>query len=394
MILMMSWNKSPPLPGADMPTNPVESPAVNAFSVDGFAIEGVEGINVAHAQSFYELLIPMMQKAGPSWKLSTCQKFDSIINDDEDPLEAWFGVVEAMDESEFIELEYLSNLSLCMRVPNAWCVDTSDVHQVRSFVPAYLYRETKNMWEETDVDDMVLRNLDWTSNERIDNIIGIYIQHPAKRFIKYFKEKRPLATLTAANTHAAPLAVLPKRSALRKRAAENIAKSTSKMKACAMMKSGVNYFDVGNVVKVALVDVDRPKTDLQNLTGVIVNVNLKTMMARVVVKSGVLKNWYAYHKLTHVTGSGNNIELLGLSNSLVGCSMMATITEREATQDKSMVGGQGKGGVICSCKSACQTRACSCFKEGRRCSSACHRNNHKCKNHDKDANDDANNDDK
>jgi hypothetical protein len=112
-----------------------------------------------------------------------------VNNNDEDSLKAWFGAVEAMDESEFIDLEYLSDLSLCERVPIAWCVDTRDVHQVRSFVPAYLLRETKNMWEVTDVDDMVLRNLDWTGDEGIDNMMGIYIQNPAKRFIKYFKEK-------------------------------------------------------------------------------------------------------------------------------------------------------------------------------------------------------------
>ena len=317
-----------------------------------------------------------------------------VNNIDEDPLEAWFGAVEAMDKNEFVDLEYLSDLALRESVPIAWCVDTRDVHEVRSFVPAYLLRVSKNMWEVTDVDDMVLRNLDWMGDEGIDNMMGIYIQHPAKRFLEYFKEKRPLATLTAANTRAASLAVSPRRSALRKRAAENIAKSASKMKARAITKSGENNFDVGNVVKVALADVDRAKTDPQNLTGVIVNVNPKTMTARVAVKSGVLKNWYAYHKLSLVTESGNNVELLGLRDALVGWSMMATITEREAARDQSMVGGQGKGGVICSCKSACQTRACSCFKAGRRCSSACHRNNHKCRNHDKDANDDANDDDK
>ncbi len=129
------------------------------------------------------------------------------------------------------------------------------------------------------MDDMVLRNLDWTGDEGINNMMGIYIQHPATRFIEYFKEKRPLATLTAANTRAAALAVSPKRTALRKHAAENIAKSAAKMKARAIKKSGVNHFDVGNVVKVALADVDRAKTDPQNLTGVIVNVNPKTMMA-------------------------------------------------------------------------------------------------------------------
>ena len=76
----------PPVPGAvilhtpHLPLIQVESPAVNAFSVGGFAIEGVQGNNAAHARSFYEHLIPMMQKAGPSWKLCTREKFDSIMD--------------------------------------------------------------------------------------------------------------------------------------------------------------------------------------------------------------------------------------------------------------------------------------------------------------------------
>ena len=63
-------------------------------------------------------------------------------------------------------------------------------------------------------------------------------------------------------------------------------------------------------------------------------------MARVAVKSGLLKNWYAYHKLSHVSGHGNNLELLGLNHALIGWSMMTTISEREASRNESMVGGQ------------------------------------------------------
>jgi hypothetical protein len=76
----------PPVPGAvilhtpHLPPIQVESPAVNAFSIGGFAIEGVQGNNAAHARSFYKHLIPMMQKAGPSWKLCTLEKFDSIMD--------------------------------------------------------------------------------------------------------------------------------------------------------------------------------------------------------------------------------------------------------------------------------------------------------------------------
>jgi hypothetical protein len=254
-----------------------------------------------------------------------------VVNDDEDSLTAWFGAIKELPDNLFINLEYLSNLSLHESVPIAWCIDSRDVSQVRLFVPAFLLWVTKNMWEVTDVDDMVLLNLDWTGDEGIDNMMGIYIQHPATRFIKYFKQQQPQATLTAANTCAATLAVSPNRMALCKRAAENIAKAATKMKARAIKKSGVNHFNVGNVVKITLADVDKAKTDPQNLTGVIVNVNPKTMMAQVAVKSGVLKNWYGYHKLTQVTGRGNNVELLGFNNALVGWSMMATVTERDAS---------------------------------------------------------------
>jgi hypothetical protein len=119
------------------------------------------------------------------------------------------------------------------------------------------------MWEVTDVDDLIIQNLDWKGDEGIENMMGIYIQHPVKRFMA-------IAQL---------LAVSPNRKALRKRAAENLVRSASKMKSNAIKKAGMAHFDVGNVVKIALVDVDKAKTDSQNLTGVIVNINWTTMMA-------------------------------------------------------------------------------------------------------------------
>jgi hypothetical protein len=162
-------------------------------------------------------------------------------------------------------------------------------------------------------------------------MMGIYIQPPGTRFVEYFRVKQPLSTLTAANTHVQTLAISPKQRAIRKHAAESLIRSASKMKSNAIKKSGTKHFDVGNVFKIALADVDKAKTEPQNLTGVIVDINPTTMMARVAVKLGVLKNWYAYHKLSHVSGRGNNLELLGLKNALLGWSMMATITEREAS---------------------------------------------------------------
>jgi hypothetical protein len=110
-------------------------------------------------------------------------------------------------------------------------------------------------------------------------MMGIYILHPGKRFMDFFKLVEPLSTLTDSNGIAQLLVVSPNRKALSKRAAENLVRSASKMKSNAIKKAGMAHFDVGNVVKIALADVDKAKTDSQNLTGVIVNINRTTMMA-------------------------------------------------------------------------------------------------------------------
>jgi hypothetical protein len=42
----------------------------------------------------------------------------------------------------------------------------------------------------------------------------------------------------------------------------------------------------------------------------------------IVVKTGLLKQWYSYHKLTRVVFKGNNIELLGLQEAYLGWGLM------------------------------------------------------------------------
>ncbi len=107
------------------------------------------------------------------------------------------------------------------------------------------------------------------------------------------------------------------------------------------------------------------------------------MLARVVVKTGLLKQWHSYHELTRVVGKGNNIELLGLQEAYLRWAKMKVISEWEASRNESLVGSQGKGDVTCNCKMACNSNRCSCFRADRTCTSACHRNNAKCKNHDR-----------
>ena len=81
---------------------------------------------------------------------------------------------------------------------------------------------------------------------------------------------------------------------------------------------------------------------------------------------------------------GNNMELLGLTDAFQGWEMVNEVSECEAAHHELLVGGQGKGSVMCNCKSACNSNRCSCFRAGHVCSLACHYNNHKCMNHKRD----------
>ncbi len=123
--------------------------------------------------------------------------------------------------------------------------------------------------------------------------------------------------------------------------------------------------------------------DSGNLTGVIVKVDKTRSQAHVAVKCGLLKSWYAYHRLGRVTGRSNDVMLNGLTDALNGWESMKVMSEREAAWKGSLVGGQGKGDVTCKCKGKCDTKSCSCFKVGRICSLACHQNNFKCCNNDR-----------
>ncbi len=114
-----------------------------------------------------------------------------------------------------------------------------------------------------------------------------------------------------------------------------------------------------------LVDVNKVKVDAQNLTGVIVKIDINRMLVRVVVKSGLLKQWYSYHKLTCVMGKGHNFELLGLLEAYLRWATMKVISEWEASRNESLVGGQGKGDVTCnSSRHATQTTAVASEQAG------------------------------
>jgi hypothetical protein len=206
--------------------------------------------------------------------------------------------------------------------------------------------------------------------------MGIYVQHLLQNFIDYLQTRQSTAALSSTMSQDQH-EVSSHHAALRKRAARKLELRAKSMKKVAMKKGVGKVFEVGEVVLMPLADVNKAKVDALNLTEVIVKIDTNRMLAQVVVKSGLLKQWCSYHKLTCVMGKGNNIELL------LGWGLMRVISEQEASRNESLVGGQGKGDVTCNCKSACNSNHCSCFRAGWIGTSTCHRNNSKCKNHDR-----------
>jgi hypothetical protein len=136
---------------------------------------------------------------------------------------------------------------------------------------------------------------------------------------------------------------------------------------------------VGTVVHIAAADVDRAKTDVANITGVVVALEHvdECQQYRVASHAGVLKACYARHQLRPLkTPPG----LLGLDVVLQGWRGMSMVGERACMRLASAVGGQGV--VHCNCLGKCVTGRCACrrAKPPRACNSRCHPRNGTCKN--------------
>jgi len=296
---------------------------------------------------------------------------------------AWQVLRSELSTSAVVDSAYLQNMKLRDKVPVAYCLNDKNISKIQSFMPAILVRVGKKQWELMDENDDHMEQMEWDGDNGIGNMVGMYIKHPDQSFCDYFQsltdmERRADAVNDAENE------VTPRRRELRKRAHGSMAKAAASMKKRVLDRVGEDKIcEVGEVVHVPLKDMDKTKVDTGNLTGVIVQVDKSRSQARVAVKTGLLKSWYVYHRLGRITGSGNDVELNGLSDTLANWKTMKVITEREAARNESMVGGQGKGDVTCNCKGTCNTNSCSCKKAGRICSSACHRNNFKCVNHDR-----------
>jgi hypothetical protein len=169
-----------------------------------------------------------------------------------------------------------------------------------------------------NADDMGTIVLEWDGNEGVRNLVKCtYIRFPITNYVDYFRSIVRTAAISSALYLADKHEVSLTWGSLHKQASVLLESKAKKMKLATIEKMGGQgkVFVVGEVVRVPVVDVDKAKVDDGNLTGVIVKVNLPRMKARVVIKAGLLKPWYNYHKLSHVSGPGNNINLLGLTDA-------------------------------------------------------------------------------
>jgi hypothetical protein len=122
-------------------------------------------------------------------------------------------------------------------------------------VPAFLTRISTHLWEITDEDILEMAQLDWDGDKRVENLIGIYIQHPSQNFINYFQTCPSTAALSSTMSQDQHK-VSPYHARLRKCAARKLALCAKITKALAMKKGVGKVFEVGEVAIVPLHDVN------------------------------------------------------------------------------------------------------------------------------------------
>ena len=133
-------------------------------------------------------------------------------------------------------------------------------------------------------------------------------------------------------------------------------------------------------------DVDRGRLDFTTISAIVVDINVAATRTsyRVACKRGLLKTSYLPGDLKRLPLA--TAALMGLDGVLehwlrvkgdTSLSRCRSIGVRVAAAANSLTGGQGM--LRCSCKGACNSERCSCFKVGRLCNSRCHKG-HSCSN--------------
>ena len=136
-----------------------------------------------------------------------------------------------------------------------------------------------------------------------------------------------------------------------------------------------NALTTGTVVLVPVPGVDRHKTDVKHVPGVVVEIT-DGFFYRVGVVGGILSDCYLSNNL--IIEENVQPETYGLENIASTWRGLKKISVREALANISPTGGQGF--TRCGCKGACDTLSCKCKKANLLCNSRCHAGSATCKN--------------
>ena len=91
-----------------------------------------------------------------------------------------------MPLGQIIDIKYLKQLAVKAIVPIPYCIN-SDIDIVENFVPAYLLRFTRNIWQLLDEEDILLSEHNWEDGDNsILDLFGTYMQHQEEQFVQYF----------------------------------------------------------------------------------------------------------------------------------------------------------------------------------------------------------------
>jgi hypothetical protein len=90
----------------------------------------------------------------------------------EDIQHRWHQSVQDLPPGQIIDIPYLKQFAVSVIVQIAYCIN-SDIDIVENFVPAYLLRFTRNIWQLLDKEDNILSQHNWEDgDDSILNLLG------------------------------------------------------------------------------------------------------------------------------------------------------------------------------------------------------------------------------
>jgi hypothetical protein len=98
----------------------------------------------------------------------------------------WHHTLHKLPSGQIVDIPYLKQLGTCVVVAIAYCKE-GNIDKVTNFVPGYLARTTRRLWELYDEEDYILETFSWNEgNKTLLDLFGTSIQHPEEHFVRYF----------------------------------------------------------------------------------------------------------------------------------------------------------------------------------------------------------------